>query len=50
LSSATVNGPDAAALGRIDFQSDPAHVPPGRPDPTVPIPFCLSPWDLLEKY
>lgn len=35
---ATVDGPG----GRIDFQSDPAHVPPTWPDPTVPIQFHLD--------
>lgn len=35
---ATVDGPG----GRIDFQTDAAHVPPTWPDPTVPIQFHLD--------
>jgi catechol 2,3-dioxygenase-like lactoylglutathione lyase family enzyme len=35
---ATVNGPG----GRIDFQTDPAYVPPTWPEPTVPIQFHLD--------
>ena len=35
---ATVAGPG----GRIDFQSDPAYVPPTWPEPTVPIQFHLD--------
>ncbi|WP_432881388.1 VOC family protein [Kribbella sp. CA-245084] len=35
---ATMAGPG----GRIDFQSDPAHVPPTWPDPTVPIQYHLD--------
>ena len=35
---ATVDGPG----GRIDCQSDPAHVPPTWPDPAVPIQFHLD--------
>jgi len=35
---ATVDGPG----GRIDFQTDPAHVPPTWPDPAVPIQFHLD--------
>ena len=35
---ATMDGPG----GRIDFQTDPAYVPPTWPEPTVPIQFHLD--------
>ncbi|WP_433161847.1 VOC family protein [Kribbella sp. CA-247076] len=35
---ATVTGPN----GRIDFQTDPAHVPPTWPDPGTPIQMHLD--------
>jgi catechol 2,3-dioxygenase-like lactoylglutathione lyase family enzyme len=35
---ATVDGPG----GRIDFQTDPAYVPPTWPDPAVPIQMHLD--------
>ncbi|TCO48508.1 hypothetical protein EV646_104330 [Kribbella antiqua] len=35
---ATVDGPG----GRIDFQSDPAYVPPTWPDPSTPIQMHLD--------